>query len=154
MRPSSLAAGVVLALVSVACGPKRPPPDYAPDPGLVARIQSLRMYVPEVVCPGVRVNAEYYAVLDDGTTVPFADRYDAKRPPPLHVTFLTRYSPSALALENGDWQTGQDPLLSAIEGFRLRASLRAKPSVVVEETIRPLYTCQEHVFRFHTSMET
>ena len=41
-----------LTVMISACGSK-PPPDYAPDPGLVARIVELRMYVGDGrVCPG------------------------------------------------------------------------------------------------------
>lgn len=146
-RLSTLAMLVSVTLALAACGSRRPPADYAPDPVLLSRIQGLRIILPPAACPGSRLNAEYFAILNDGTTVPFAERYDRDRPPQLHVMFLSRYSPSALALENGDWQMGADPLLSAMEGFTLRVSLRAKPSVVVEETIRPLYSCPQQVYR-------
>jgi len=36
-------AFVATALVLAACGPKRPPPSFAPGPGLVEQIRELRM---------------------------------------------------------------------------------------------------------------
>src|SRR5512145_2297155 len=64
---------VGLPLFLSACSHK-PPPDFAPDPGLVARIDSIRMIVPAAACPGTTIPASYEAVLDDGSLVPFANR--------------------------------------------------------------------------------
>jgi hypothetical protein len=138
---------VVLAGLLSACAHK-PPADFVPDPGLVARIEAIRIEAPAAACPGQNLPAAYVAVLDDGSEVPFATRYDEKHPPPLHVVFLTRYSASARALEDGDWDTADDPLLSALEGFRLRAMVRAKPSVMAEVVVAPEYSCLNHVFGF------
>jgi hypothetical protein len=140
------AVAVVAGLLS-ACAHK-PPADFAPDPGLVTRIAAIRIDVPAVACPGQTIDASYTAVLDDGSEVPFATRYDEKHPPPLHVVFLNRYSPTARALENGNWDTADDPLLSALDGFRLRAILRAKPGVMAEVVVPPVYDCLDHAFAF------
>jgi hypothetical protein len=127
---------------------KKPPPDFAPDPGLVGRIDSLRIIVPDAVCPGANIPAQYEAVLDDGSLLPFSTRYDNDHPPPLHVVFLTRYSPAAIALENGHWATSDDPLVSGLEGFPLQVIFRAKPGVIGRATVAPRYDCAEHAFRF------
>lgn len=140
---------LAVGLWVVACGPKRPPPDFAPDPGLVARITDLRMTVrPDVVCPGRAVGTAYEALLDDGTALPFSTRYDDKNPPPLHVVFLARTSPEATPRADGGWETASDPLASAMHGFRLRALVRAKPEVSTETVVPPEYRCLPHAFRF------
>src|SRR5439155_22319275 len=54
-------------LLSAACGPKGPPPDFAPDPGLVAQIRELRISTSVRACPGETFGALYTAVLNDGT---------------------------------------------------------------------------------------
>jgi hypothetical protein len=142
--------GLVWVVVAGGLGgcAKKPPPDYAPDPGLVARIDSVRIIVPRAVCPGVTIPASYEAVLDDGSLIPFSTRYDKNHPPPLHVVFLTRYSPAAIALESGGWATTDDPLASAMDGFQLEVILRAKPSVIGRATVEPAYGCAGHAFRF------
>lgn len=140
-------ASVLTILTAAGCS-HRPPPDFAPDPGLVARIQSIRIDAPAVACPGQTIPASYTAVLDDGSEIPFATSYDKHHPPQLHVVFLLRYSPNAVAREDGAWDTYTDPLLSAMNGFPLRVSLRAKPSVVAETSVAPEYSCQPHVFAF------
>lgn len=142
------AVPLVCAVGLAACGAKKPPPDFAPDPGLVAQITEIRMRVPEWVCPGRTVPAAYEAVLEDGALVPFATKYDDDNPPALHVVFLARTSPEATPREDGGWETAPDPLVSAMEGFRLRAFLRAKPSVSTEEVVSPDYACLSHAFRF------
>ncbi len=141
-------AGLVVGAGLLAACAHKPPPDFAPDPGLVARIEAIRIEAPATACPGQVIEVSYVAVLDDGAEVPFATRFDEKHPPPLHVTFLTRYSPSARALENGNWDTADDPLLSALDGFRLRAILRAKPSAIAEVAVAPEYGCLPHAFGF------
>ena len=125
-----------------ACGPKRPPPDFAPDPTLVQRISEIRMHTQvQVACPGRTVGARYDAVLNDGSIVPFSREYDEENPPALHVVFLRRTSPDAYPEQNGDWDTVDDPLATAMTGFRLRAELRADPTLDTEVTIVPEYTC-------------
>ncbi len=75
---------VVAALViTAACGPKRPPPSFAPDPGLVSQIRELRMSTNATACPGESFGAAYTAVLNDGSLVPFETRYDQDHPPRL-----------------------------------------------------------------------
>jgi len=141
-------AVILVASGGVGACAHTPPPDFAPDPGLVARIESIRIFVPAAVCPGGTVRASYSATLRDGTEIPFATRYDDDHPPELHVVFLSRYSPNAVALENGDWDTDDDPLLSAMEGFALRATLRANRAVHAEEILIPDYACSHHAFGF------
>jgi hypothetical protein len=106
------------------------------------------MEVPPAACPGETFPAAYVAVLDDGSEIPFATSYDEDHPPALHVVFLSRYSPAATALENGNWAAAVDPLISAMEGFPLRALLRAKPAVIAETTVAPRYECLPHVLEF------
>lgn len=131
-----------------ACAHK-PPADYAPDPGLLARVRQLRMRTaPGPICPGGRIQAVYEAVLDDGSVIPFATRYDEDHPPPLHVLFLRRTSPEAAPRADGGWDTYPDPVLSAAAGFRLSAFLRDKPEVNAFATIEPGYDCLPHAFRF------
>src|SRR6266498_1658735 len=97
MRRAVLAAVVLTA----ACGPKRPPPSFAPDPGLVEQIRELRMSTSTRACPGESFGAVYTAVLKDGSLVPCESRYDKDHPPRLHVIFLERSSPEATPLEGG-----------------------------------------------------
>jgi hypothetical protein len=143
-------ASVALAIVSVlvACASK-PPPDFAPDPALVARIEAIRV-VPrtEYACPGGRIRADYEAVLDDGTVLPFSRDYDDDNPPSLHVVFLSRLSPEAASHEDGDWTADRDPLRSAMEGFRLTAVLRARPELTATAVVAPEYSCVPHAFGF------
>lgn len=137
-----------LGLGSVACSNK-PPPDFAPDPGLVARISEIRMHVMDGrVCPGNTVRATYDAVLNDGSVIPFETRYDDDHPPALHMVFLGRHSGEARPRNDGGWDTYDDPLLTAMTGFRLNAFLRANPSLSVERTIEPDYSCMRHAFSF------
>lgn len=144
----ALAAAALGSLLVLAGCSHRPPPDFAPDPGLVARITSIRIDAPSTACPGQTIPASYTAVLDDGSEIPFATSYDKHHPPRLHVVFLVRYSPNAVAREDGDWDTYTDPLLSAMNGFPLRVSLKAKPSVVAETRVVPEYSCLQHAFAF------
>jgi hypothetical protein len=136
------------AAVATACS-HRPPPDFAPDPTIVARIRSLRILpAADRACPGEPIRAAYEAVLNDSSVVPFETRYDKDRPPRLHVVFLSRTSPEAIAQENGDWSTNPDPLASAMHGFRLSAFFKAKPAVNAFATLDPSYHCQPHAFSF------
>lgn len=75
----------VSLVLAAACGPKGPPPDFAPDPGLVGQIREIKITTGPRVCPGETFGAQYTAVLTDGALVPFESRYDRKRPPRLHV---------------------------------------------------------------------
>src|SRR3989442_6088589 len=96
-----LSAGI--ALVALACTPHLPR-DFRPDPSVVAQIQQIRIIPREPrACPGAAIQADYEAVLRDGTRVPFARAYDKKNPPRLHVQFLERKSPDAVTRPNGDW---------------------------------------------------
>lgn len=137
-----------LVLFVAACSNK-PPPDYAPDPGLVGRITEIRMHISDGrVCPGNTIRATYEAVLDDGAIIPFATQYDDDYPPPLHVLFLNRHSPEATPRNDGGWATHRDPLASVLNGFRLNAYLRANPSLSVTQVIEPDYNCQRNAFSF------
>ncbi|HEX9632301.1 MAG TPA: hypothetical protein VGA02_07525 [Gemmatimonadales bacterium] len=150
MRALGPRGGVVAAAMLMACSAcaKKPPADFAPDPGLVARIADVRIEVPAYACPGQTIPAAYVAVLEDGSEVPFATSYDDDHPPALHVVFLSRYASAATALGNGNWSASPDPLASALEGFRLRALLRAKPDVQAEVVVAPAYGCLDHTFAF------
>ena len=106
------------------------------------------MLTPSAACPGQSFAASYSAVLDDGSRVPFATRYDRKHPPRLHVVFLDRTSPEAIPLEDGGWTAARDPLASVLRGFRLRASLRDKTAIADNVTIAPAYDCLRHSFTF------
>jgi hypothetical protein len=139
---------VVLAAATFGGCAKKPPPDFAPDPGLVARIREIRMEVPAEACPGQTFRADYIAVLDDGSELPFATSYDEDHPPALHVVFLSRYSAEATALENGNWAASPDPLTSAVTGFRLRALMRANPQLTTEVVVPPSYACLDHTLEF------
>jgi len=148
VKNPSFAALVALAASAAACSHK-PPPDFAPDPGLVARIVELRMTTgAEYACPGQSLRADYEAVLDDGTVEPFSRTYDEDRPPALHVVFLERRSAEAVSQEDGDWSTDPDPLRSALGGFRLEASLRARPELTASAVVAPEYSCLRHTFHF------
>src|SRR5437870_907577 len=137
-----------LTLLFVACS-HAPPADFAPDPGLVAQIRDLRIVTTQDrVCPGGWIQASYEAVLADGSRVPFARSYDRKHPPRLHVVFLDRSSPDAVSRESGDWVTNANPLWTAAAGFRLTATLSAKPAVQQTIVIPPEYSCMGHGFQF------
>lgn len=148
-RPAShVSRSIVLVVaISTACSSK-PPPDYAPDPALVEQIEELRVYVPEAICPGRTIEAEYEAVLANGQRIPFATDYDDDHPPPLHVVFLRFSSAEARAEGDGDWDTEPDPLVSVMEGFRLHAEFKAAPSVSADVVVAPEYTCLPYAFRF------
>ena len=140
---------LTLLVVCAACGPKRPPEDFAPDPGLAARVQGIEMSTTVTrACPGAVIPTSYLAVLDDGSRLPFSRTYDPKRPPALHVMFLERTSPQAASQADGDWVTASNSLLSLIDGFRLRVAFRFKPSVVETKVIPPSYDCGPRAFRF------
>jgi hypothetical protein len=143
-----LAVRVLCVALAAACSSK-PPPDFAPDPSLIGRISEIRMHTEgSWVCPGNTIRASYDAVLDDGSVVPFATEYDSDHPPALHVVFLRRTSPEASPRKDGGWDTNRDPLVSALEGFRLNAFMLAKPSLNVSTVVKPEYSCLGHVFSF------
>src|SRR5881396_2023414 len=141
-------AVVAALIVTIGCGPKQPPPSFAPDPGLVEQIREIRMSTSMRACPGEGFGATYTAVLNDGSLVPFETRYDKDNPPRLHVVFLQRSSNEATPLEGGGWSAARDPLLTAMTGFRLHVSLRAKPGITTSTVITPEYSCQQHAFGF------
>lgn len=137
-----------LAALLVACA-SGPPPDFAPDPGLVARIRKIRITTTAgAVCPGRSFPASYDALLDDGSVVPFASSYDADRPPPLHVVFLERSSNAATPLQSGGWSADGDPLRSVRQGVRLHATMKARPELSAEAVLAPEYSCLPHVYTF------
>jgi len=138
---------ICIALVAAACS-HGPPPDFAPDPGLVEQIREIRMATSASACPGETFGAQYTAVLNDGALVSFESRYDRQHPPRLHVSFLERRSDEATPLEGGAWTADPDALTSAVTGFRLTASLKAKPSITTTAVLTPDYTCMPHAFWF------
>ncbi|HYT05620.1 MAG TPA: hypothetical protein VEM13_12160 [Gemmatimonadales bacterium] len=126
-----------------------PPADFTPDPGLVAQIREIRIAPAYArACPGTVIPTTYEAVLADGARVPFARSYDKKHPPRLHVVFLERSSPDAVSQEDGDWVTSGNPLATVTTGFRLTATLLAKPSVTNTVVVPPDYGCMRHTFSF------
>ncbi len=137
-----------VVVLAAACGPKGPPPDFAPDAGLVEQIREIRMTTSPRACPGETFGAQYTAVLTDGALVPFEPRYDRKHPPRLHVSFLERHSDEATPLEGGGWTADRDALTSAMTGFRLTVSLKAKPAVTTNVVLPPDYSCMPHAFGF------
>jgi len=137
-----------VALAATAACAHRPPADFAPDPGLVARIREIRISAPASACPGASFGATYTAVLDDGSYIPFATTYDKNHPPRLHIVFLERHSDTATPLEGGGWSLDVDPLMSALDGFHLTATLLAKPSVTATAAVAPDYSCLPHAFGF------
>jgi hypothetical protein len=138
---------IVVVSLAAACS-HGPPPDFAPDPGLVEQIREIRMATSTQGCPGEAFAATYTAVLNDGALVSFESRYDRKRPPRLHVSFLERSSNEATPLEGGAWVGDPDALTSAVTGFRLTASLKAKPSITTTTVLTPHYGCMPHAFGF------
>jgi hypothetical protein len=150
MKRASPIVGAVVTIVSVlAAGCHHgPPPDFAPDPGLVEQIREIRMAAGTRACPGETFGATYTAVLNDGGLVTFESRYDRKHPPRLHVSFLDRTSEQATPLEGGAWSADPDALTSAVTGFRLTASLKAKPSITTTAVLTPDYACMPHAFGF------
>ncbi len=146
MKRSMLA---VLSISTLAACGHQPPADFAPDPALVAQIRSIQI-MPGYsrVCPGAAIPAQYEAVLADGTHIPFVHSYDEKHPPRLHVNFLALSSDEAQSRSDGSWVSAQDPLLSASAGFRLTATLRAKPSIGGSVSVQPDYSCAQHAFEF------
>ncbi len=126
-----------------------PPADFAPDPGLVGQIRDIRIVTQYArACPGAVMPTSYEAVLNDGARVPFARTYDKKHPPRLHVVFLDLESPDAVAQEDGDWVMSTDALATVSTGFRISATLRAKPSAANTITVPPDYSCMRHAFVF------
>src|SRR6266571_1831800 len=147
MKSSWLLRPLVLS-VFAACS-HAPPPDFAPDPGLIARMREIQITtVQSRACSGTAVQASYDAVFDDGTHVPFQRTYDKKHPPRLHMVFLDLSSSMARANNDGYWVMAQDPLLSAASGFELHAYLKAKPSIQGSVTVAPDYGCAPHAFGF------
>ena len=149
VAPLRLSAATLAALLVVGACSHAPPADFAPDPGLVAQIRDIRIITGYArACPGTTIPASYEAVLADGSRVPFSRSYDKDHPPRLHVVFLDRTSPEAWTQEGGDWVTERDPLATVSTGFRLTATLRAKPSATSTVVIPPYYGCMPHAFAF------
>ena len=137
-----------VTFLAVACS-HAPPEGFAPDPGLVAQIRSIRIVTAYTrACPGATISANYEAVLADGARVPFSRSYDKKHPPRLHVVFLDRESPDAVSQEDGDWVTERDPLATVSTGFRLTATLRADSRITNTVVVPPDYGCVPHTFVF------
>jgi hypothetical protein len=136
------------ALLVVACS-HTPPPDFAPDPSLIAQIREIKIVPQESrACPGAPIHTDYEAILADGSSVPFARSYDNKQPPRLHVSFLKRQSPDAAAREDGNWVAERDPLATMSTGFRLTATLRANPRIMSSVVLPPTYDCSRRQFVF------
>src|SRR5260370_13983162 len=148
--PSTLLQRLSVTLVcGVAACSHAPPADFAPDPGLVGQIRDIRIVTAcPRFCPGGIVFASYEAVLADGARVPFATSYDKTHAPRLHMVFLDRTSPDAVPQENGNWATNGDPLATVATGFRLTATMQAKPSATSTIVIPPDYGCMRHAFEF------
>jgi len=137
------------AVASLAACSHAPPADFAPDPGLVAQIRDIRVVTTYArACPGAVMPTSYEAILMDGARVLFARSYDKKHPPRLHVVFLDRESPDAVSQEDGDWVMNGNPLATVTTGFRLTATLRAKPSATGTIVVAPDYGCMRHAFVF------
>jgi len=147
LLPFAGIALAALAAVASACS-HGPPPDFAPDPGLVARIKKISIRAPQYACPGQSFAVYYDAYLDDGTRVQFATGYDKDHPPKLHVSFLDYDSFEATARGDGSWTVNSDPLQTVRTGFRLRAILKAKPSLRDSVRLSPDYSCMPHDFHF------
>lgn len=147
-RASSRAATTIGLALMAACG-GGPPPNFAPDPGLVGQIRELRMTTTYPrACPGGLIQANYEALLADQSLVPFSRTYDKKYPPRLHVVFLERTSPDAVPQEDGDWVASPDPLATVNTGFRLTATMFAKSTITRTLIIPPDYGCMRHSFGF------
>ena len=146
--PRRLLVTPFATLLAVGCS-HAPPPDFAPDPGLVAEIRDIRIVTGYArACPGAVIPASYEAVLASGERVSFARSYDKKHPPRLHVVFLDRESPDAVSQEDGDWVTERDPLATVSTGFRLTATLRANSRITNTVVVPPDYRCLPHTFVF------
>ncbi len=141
-----------VAVVAAACS-HAPPADFTPDPALLDQIREIRISVTPTACPGETFGANYSALLNDGTAVPFEARYDKKHPPRLHVVFLERTSSDATPLQNGSWTAASDPFWTVRSGFRLRAALKYKPSITTTADVSPEYNCLPHTFAFEGSSD-
>jgi hypothetical protein len=150
VRPSDrlTVIGTILLLAVTACSHK-PPANFAPDPNFIRGLRQIRITTSSTAaCPGGVIGASYEAQLESGLWYPFANRYDKKRPPKLHVLFLRRNSLEASPLENGNWAASPDPTVSAMNGFRLTAFMRENPGVQGVATVEPDYSCMPHAFSF------
>jgi|SRR5436190_176577 len=140
-----------IALLALACT-RKPPRDFAPDADLVQQIRQIRIIPHEPkACPGATIHADYEAILADGSTLPFANSYNTKQPPALHVQFLERQSPDAVARDDGDWAAEADPLATESTGFRLTATLHANRGITSTVVLPPVYDCLPHRFAFSGS---
>src|SRR2546421_10204386 len=95
-----------LTFFIVAACSHAPPPDFAPDPGLISQVRDLRIVTTQDrACPGGWIQTSYEAVLADGSRVPFARTYAKKHPPRLHVVRLERSHPDPVSRESADCGT-------------------------------------------------
>src|SRR2546430_11711897 len=114
--PRRLCVTLLGVTLLVSCS-HAPPPDFAPDPGLVAQIRDIRIITGYArACPGAVIPTSYEAVLADGSRIPFARSYDKKHPPRLHVVFLDRESPAAVSHGAAHWSTDVTPPTTANTG--------------------------------------
>src|SRR3989442_15847400 len=107
-------AVVAALIVAAGCGPKRPPPSFAPDPGLVEQIREIRMSTSTSACPGESFGAVYTAVLNDGSLVPFETRYDKVNSPRLPVPIVSPWCQEAPPIEVSDWCRTRGPPTPAV----------------------------------------
>src|SRR5207302_9210014 len=98
--------------------------------------------------PDGGIQASHEAALAGGARVPCGRSYDRRHPPRLHVVCRERASRDAVSRESGDWVTNANPLWTAASGFRLTATLSAKPAVQQTVVIPPEYGCMSHGFQF------
>lgn len=145
---TKMAVTAVIWSLASACS-SGPPPGFAPDPGLVTRMESIEM-IPSsrTLCPGGEVQMDYYAVMEDGARIPFETRYDEDNPPTLHMVMLNRFGRDVTPQGNGSWRARRDPLRTAMSGFELNASLKVNPSIAGAEVLEPEYSCVQNAFSF------
>jgi hypothetical protein len=144
-----LKRALAIGTLAIAGCSSHPPPDFAPDPALVARITEIQILpAAQIACPGQVLGAGYEAVLDDGSRIPFSREYDDDAPPALHVVFLDRWSAQAESNRDGHWELTRDPLLSAMDGFELNVQLRQRPDLRASAVVAPEYSCLPHALRF------
>ena len=149
MKPTRTLGAIGALVLALSACRRGPPPDFSPDPVLVEQIREIRMRpLLTRACPGESFRVDYEAVLEDGTVVPFATRYDRDAPPRLHVQFLQRTSPQTHSHGDGSWTADPDPWVSVLTGFELEATLRQRPALAAGVRIAPEYGCLDRRFSF------